>query len=73
MAAAAFCVLPNTSANSSGVTQVSPTHSISVRTSPAKNFAMPLVVSANHWVRRAKREVKKRLVKLSFSGYRKDR
>ena len=25
---------------------------------------MPLVASANHWVRRAKREVKKRVVKL---------
>ena len=30
----------------------------------AKKSVMPLVVSANHWVRRAKREAKKRVVKL---------
>ena len=54
--------------NSSFGRHASPTHSLSVCTSPAKNLVMPLAALANQCVRRVKREVKKRLVKLLLSA-----
>jgi hypothetical protein len=66
-AAAALCEVPNTSANCSCVTHVSPKHSFSRAVSVSEMMlAIPFAVSANHWVRRAKKEVKKRPVKLDW-------
>lgn len=54
------------------MTHTSSTHSYFVSTRFAASnsvtiCAMPFVVSANHWVSRAKRELKKRVVKLDWS------